>query len=170
MGNMLVTWDATLYTAPNVEALNFTNQGILFASANAGSGRVLVFNQDGTFVKNMVDAPEYSNLGNVNFTLGGHVIVADYSALGRGIRELDQNTGAVLATFGEEAGLLQEDMIVDGVGVVVPARRALLGLLGAVFARIALRVIPSAVWENHRKRRIGCRRRPQGSEMAVCSR
>jgi len=114
MGNLLVSWDATPYTAPNVEALNFNQQGILFASANVGSGRVLVFNQDGTFIKNMVDSPEYSSLGNVNFTFGGHVIVADFSAQGRGIRELDQNTGAVLATFGQEVGLLQEDMAVDG--------------------------------------------------------
>lgn len=113
-GNQVVTWDASPYTAGSVEALNFNKQGILFVSANPGSGRVLVFNQDGTFVKNLVDAPQYSNLGNVNFTLDAHVIIADFSAQGRGIRELDQSTGAVLGTFGQEAGLLQEDMAVDG--------------------------------------------------------
>ena len=113
-GNLVVSWDANPYTAQFVEALNFNTQGLLFVSSNPGSGRVNVFKQDGTFVKNLVDAPEYVALGNVNFTLLGHVIVADFSAQGRGIREIDQNTGALVGTFGQEAGLYEEDMAVDG--------------------------------------------------------
>ena len=113
-GLLTVSWDATPYSAPAVESLNFDKNGLLYVSANPGDGRVPRFQSDGTFVSNLVDAPAFSNLGNVNLTLQGHVILADFSAAGRGMREIDPATGTVINTFGEEAGLLQEDVAVDG--------------------------------------------------------
>jgi len=113
-GALTVSWDATPYTAPAVESLNFDKYGQMYVSANPGDGHVPRFQSDGTFVSDLVSGSEFTNLGNVNLTLHGNVILADFSAAGRGMRELDPTTGTVVNTFGQEAGLLQEDVAVDG--------------------------------------------------------
>ncbi|MBI5535883.1 MAG: NHL repeat-containing protein [Deltaproteobacteria bacterium] len=113
-GAKVVEWSMASNSAPSVEALNFDKKGILYASSNAGDGRVPRFDMAGTFQSYLVNDLSYSNLGNVNFTLQGHVILSDFSAAGRGIRELDATNGNLIATFGVEMGLYQEDMFVDG--------------------------------------------------------
>ncbi len=113
-GVKVVEWSMAAYGATAVEALNFDKNGVLYASSNPGDGRVSRFDMSGAFQGYLVNDPAFSNLGNVNFTNLGTVILSDFSALGRGTRELDPADGTVLATFAEEAGLLQEDMFVDG--------------------------------------------------------
>ncbi len=112
-GVKVVEWSMAVYGATAVEALNFDKNGVLYASSNPGDGRVSRFDMSGAFQGYLVNDPTFSNLGNVNFTNQGTVILSDFSALGRGTRELDPANGTVLATFGQEAGLLQEDMFVD---------------------------------------------------------
>lgn len=112
-GVKVVEWSMAAYGATAVEALNFDKNGVLYASSNPGDGRVSRFDMSGAFQGYLVNDPAFSNLGNVNFTNLGTVILSDFSALGRGTRELDPADGTVLATFAEEAGLLQEDMFVD---------------------------------------------------------
>ncbi len=112
-GAKVVEWSMTAYGATAVEALNFDKNGVLYASSNPGDGRVSRFDMSGAFQGYLVNDPAFFNLGNVNFTNQGTVILSDFSKLGRGTRELDPTNGAVLATFGQEAGLLQEDMFVD---------------------------------------------------------
>jgi hypothetical protein len=113
-GVKVAEWSMASYSATAVEALNFDKKGVLYASSNPGDGRVPRFDMAGTFQSYLINDPVYTNLGNVNFTLEGHVIVSDFSAQGRGVRELDALSGNLLATFGQEPGLLQEDMFVDG--------------------------------------------------------
>jgi|GEM_PF-1643520 len=112
-GVKVVEWPMAAYGATAVEALNFDKNGVLYASSNPGDGRVSRFDMSGVFQGYLVNDPAFFNLGNVNFTNQGTVILSDFSALGRGTRELDAANGTVLATFGHEAGLLQEDMFVD---------------------------------------------------------
>jgi MYXO-CTERM domain-containing protein len=112
-GVKVVEWSMAAYGATAVEALNFDKNGVLYASSNPGDGRVSRFDMSGAFQGYLVNDPSFYNLGNVNFTNQGTVILSDFSALGRGTRELDPANGTVLATFAEEAGLLQEDMFVD---------------------------------------------------------
>jgi sugar lactone lactonase YvrE len=108
-----VEWPMASYSATAVEALNFDKKGVLYASSNPGDGRVPRFDMAGAFVSYLVNDPSFFNLGNVNFTNQGTVILSDFSALGRGTREVDPANGNVIATFGQEVGLLQEDMFVD---------------------------------------------------------
>jgi MYXO-CTERM domain-containing protein len=112
-GVKVVEWAMAGYGATAVEALNFDKNGVLYASSNPGDGRVSRFDMSGVFQGYLVNDPAFFNLGNVNFTNQGTVILSDFSALGRGTRELDPANGTVIATFGQEAGLLQEDMFVD---------------------------------------------------------
>ena len=113
-GVKVTEWSMASFSAPSVEALNFDKKGVLYASSNGGDGRVPRFDMAGNFQSYLINDLNYSNLGNVNFTLKGNVILADFSGLGRGTRELDAVNGTLLATFGQEAGLYQEDMFVDG--------------------------------------------------------
>ena len=97
----------------SIESIYFNGEGVLFASANAGLGVVGRYSQMGAALPDVVSAPEFSNLGNVNLTSAGLVIVSDFSNRGRGLRELDPATGMVVRTFGMDIGL-QEDVMIDG--------------------------------------------------------
>lgn len=120
-GVQLVAFSVDAFTTPAVESLNFDAKGVLYASANPGDGRVFRTDLQGMLLGNLVSDPLYKNLGNVNFTKAGHIIIADFSGQGRGIREVD-TTGATVKTFGEQVGLYYEDMVVDGADRIFASR------------------------------------------------
>lgn len=97
--------------SPQVESLNFNAAGRLFASANPGNGTVASWKADGTDQQNLVQDSAYQKLGNVNFSMTGHVLLSDFSGT-RGVRELDPNTGALLKEFGQGTSK-HEDMVID---------------------------------------------------------
>jgi hypothetical protein len=97
----------------SIESIYFDGTGVMFASANPGLGVVGRYSQTGMELPDVARAPELLNLGNVNLTDAGDVMVSDFSAMGRGMRELDAATGAVIRTFGTDLGL-QEDVMIDG--------------------------------------------------------
>lgn len=97
----------------SVESIYFDAAGTLYASANPGRGVVARFEQSGAGLADVVSGPAFSNLGNVNLTDAGRVIVADFSGMGRGLREIDPADGAVVHTFGADLGR-QEDVMIDG--------------------------------------------------------
>lgn len=121
-GVKIAEWSMAAHSATAVEAINFDKNGILYVSSNPGDGRVARFDMAGAFQGYLINDPLFTNLGNVNFTQQGHVIVSDFSAQGRGVRELDAANGALIKTFGEEGGLYQEDMMVDGTDRVFVSR------------------------------------------------
>jgi len=96
-----------------VESIYFAGDGTLFATANPGTGVVARYAIDRTALPDLIADPLLSNLGNVNLTVDGNVLVSDFSRMNRGLRELDPSTGALLATFGADLGR-QEDVLVDG--------------------------------------------------------
>ncbi len=112
-GNFVRSFSTLTRLGTSVESIYFDGAGVLFASANPGLGVVARFSQTGMDQADVVSGPAFLNLGNVNLTAAGTVIVSDFSAMGRGLREIDPTTGAVLRTFGEDLGL-QEDVMIDG--------------------------------------------------------
>jgi hypothetical protein len=120
-GKQTVSFDVTPYSLASIESLNFDANGVLYASANPGSGKVLRFDQSGNLLSYLVDDPLYVNLGNVNFTKDGNIVISDFSGQGRGIREVD-TSGNLLRTFGKKAGLFYEDMLVDGADRIFASR------------------------------------------------
>lgn len=97
----------------SVESIYFDGAGTMFASANPGLGTVARYDAEGIAGADVVMGDEFLNLGNVNLTEEGNVIVADFSSEGRGLRELDPATGAVIRTFGTDLSR-QEDIMIDG--------------------------------------------------------
>lgn len=97
----------------SIESIYFDGTGVMFASANPGLGAVGRYTQTGMDLPDVVRGPELLNLGNVNLTEAGDVVVSDFSAMGRGVREIDVTTGRVIRTFGADLGL-QEDVMIDG--------------------------------------------------------
>jgi MYXO-CTERM domain-containing protein len=112
-GMLAGTIETSTRLGSSVESIYFAGDGTLFASANPGLGVIARYRIDRTPLPDVVVAPEFLNLGNVNLTNAGNVIVSDFSGTGRGLRELDPATGVVLRTFGRSLGL-QEDVMIDG--------------------------------------------------------
>ena len=96
-----------------VESIYFDAAGTMYASANPGLGVVARYQRDGTESSDVVMDEAFLNLGNVNLTEEGNVILADFSDMNRGIRELDPATGDVIRAFGTDLGR-QEDIMIDG--------------------------------------------------------
>jgi MYXO-CTERM domain-containing protein len=107
------TIDTSVRLGVSVESMYFAGDGTLFATANPGRGVVARYGIDRSVLPDLVAEPLFENLGNVNLTVDGNVLVSDFSGMGRGLRELDPATGALLATFGTDLGR-QEDVMVDG--------------------------------------------------------
>lgn len=112
-GVLAGTIDTSSRLGSSVESIYFAGDGTLFATANPGLGVVARYRMDRTPLPDVVSAPAFLNLGNVNLTNAGDVLVSDFSGTGRGLRELDPATGAVLDAFGADLGL-QEDVMIDG--------------------------------------------------------
>ncbi len=110
-GAVVTTWGTKTLLAPQVESLNFNAAGRLFASANPGNGTVASWKNDGSDQKVFVSDSSYLSLGNVNFSMGGNVLLADFSG-SRGVRELNPTTGALITEFGQGTSK-HEDMVVD---------------------------------------------------------
>lgn len=79
-GAQVTSWDTGALLAPQVESLNFNAAGRLFASANAGNGTVASWKSDGSDPQVFVKDNAYLNLGNVNFSATGNVLLADFPA------------------------------------------------------------------------------------------
>ena len=112
-GNFVRSFATLTRLGMAVESIYFDGSGVLFASANPGLGVVARYSQTGMDRPNVVSGPAFMSLGNVNLTAAGNVIVSDFSGMGRGLRELDPATGAVLRTFGADLSF-QEDVMIDG--------------------------------------------------------
>ncbi|MBK7579879.1 MAG: NHL repeat-containing protein [Myxococcales bacterium] len=110
-GAQVTSWDTGALLAPQVESLNFNAAGRLFASANAGNGTVASWKSDGSDPQVFVKDNAYLNLGNVNFSATGNVLLADFSG-SHGVRELHPTTGALLKEFGLGTSK-HEDMVLD---------------------------------------------------------
>jgi len=110
-GTQVATWSTLTLLAPQVESLNFNAAGRLFASANPGNGTVASWKNDGSDQQVLVSASSYLMLGNVNFSMKGNVLLADFSGT-RGVRELNPTTGALIQEFGQGTSK-HEDMVVD---------------------------------------------------------
>ncbi len=113
VGALVGTIDTSTRLGSAVESIYFAGDGTLFATANPGLGVVARYRMDRTPLPDVVSAPTFLNLGNINLTTAGSVLVSDFSAMGRGLRELDPVSGAVLGTFGTDLGQ-QEDVMIDG--------------------------------------------------------
>jgi hypothetical protein len=111
-GTRVLSLDTSMRPGPFVESIYFGGDGTLYASANPGSGRVARWTIAGGDLPDVVDDPSFLNLANVNLTVEGNVVVSDFSGMNRGLRELDPDTGAILATFGMDLGR-QEDVMID---------------------------------------------------------
>lgn len=107
------TIDTSVRLGVSVESIYFAGDGTLLATANPGRGVVARYGFDRSPLPDLLDDPLFENLGNVNLTIDGNVLVSDFSETGRGLRDLDATTGALLATFGTDLGR-QEDVMVDG--------------------------------------------------------
>jgi sugar lactone lactonase YvrE len=105
--------DTAARLGTSVESIYFAGDGTLFATANPGLGTIARWRRDATALPDVVSDAAFLNLGNVNLTNEGRVLVSDFSGMGRGIRELDPVTGEVLRTFGTDLRR-QEDVMVDG--------------------------------------------------------
>ncbi len=112
-GGFVRAFSTAVRMGSSIESIYFDGTGVMFASANPGLGVVARYSQTGAELPDVVSAPAFLNLGNVNLTEAGDVVVSDFSAMGRGLRELDAGSGAVLRTFGTDLGL-QEDVMIDG--------------------------------------------------------
>lgn len=112
-GTLVRTLDTGTRLGSAVESIYFAGDGTLFATSNPGVGRVARYSITGAELDDVVLDDAFRNLGNVNLTAAGDVIVSDFSNLGRGLRELDPDTGAILRTFGTDL-MLQEDVMIDG--------------------------------------------------------
>ncbi|MCL4752445.1 MAG: hypothetical protein KJ015_19940 [Myxococcales bacterium] len=110
-GTQVTTWSTAAVLAPQVESLNFNAAGRLFASANPGNGTVASWKNDGGDQQVLVSDSSYVSLGNVNFSMKGNVLLADFSGT-RGVRELNPTTGALIQEFGQGSSK-HEDMVVD---------------------------------------------------------
>jgi sugar lactone lactonase YvrE len=110
-GTQVTTWSTAALLAPQVESLNFNAAGRLFASANPGNGTVASWKNDGTDQQVLVSNAAYQMLGNVNFSMSGNVLLADFSG-NKGVRELNPTTGALIKEFGQGTSK-HEDMVVD---------------------------------------------------------
>jgi streptogramin lyase len=112
-GTFVRAFSTTARLSVAVESIYFDGAGVMFATANPGSGVVARFDRTGANLADVVNAPAFLNLGNVNLTEAGNVLVSDFSGMNRGLRELDPATGSVVRTFGSALGR-QEDVMVDG--------------------------------------------------------
>lgn len=111
VGAVVTTWSTATVLAPQVESLNFNAAGRLFASANPGNGTVASWKTDGSDQQVFVSDSSFQMLGNVNFSMGGNVLLADFSGA-RGVRELNPTTGALIKEFGQGTSK-HEDMVID---------------------------------------------------------
>ena len=105
--------DTATRLGPQVESIYFGGDGTLYASSNPGLGVVARYTITRDPLADVVANAVFSNLGNVNLTNSGRVLVSDFSGAMRGLRELDPATGTITATFGTDLGR-QEDVMVDG--------------------------------------------------------
>ncbi len=112
-GGLLRTFTTLPRLGSSVESIYFDGTGTMFASSNPGLGRVARYGADGTDQPDVIFDPAFANLGNVNLTDAGAVLVSDFSGEGRGLREIDPASGAILRTFGTGLGR-QEDVMIDG--------------------------------------------------------
>lgn len=112
-GTLVGTIDTSARLGTSVESIYFGGDGTLYASANPGLGVVARYTMARMPLPDVVSDAAFLNLGNVNLTNDGNVIVSDFSGAMRGLRELDPATGAVMRTFGTDLGL-QEDVMIDG--------------------------------------------------------
>lgn len=112
-GTRAGTIDTATRLGSSVESIYFAGDGTLFATANPGLGVIARYTITGSPLPDVVDAPAFLNLGNVNLTNAGNVIVSDFSGTMRGLRELDPATGTVMRAFGTDLGR-QEDVMIDG--------------------------------------------------------
>lgn len=112
-GALAGTIDTSGRLGSAVESIYFGGDGTLYASANPGLGVVARYTIARLPLADVVADAAFLNLGNVNLTNDGHVIVSDFSGVMRGLRELDPATGAVLRTFGTDLAR-QEDVMIDG--------------------------------------------------------
>ena len=110
-GAVVTQWSTAAVLLPQVESLNFNAAGRLFASANPGNGTVASWKNDGTDQKVFIADSSFTMLGNVNFSMGGNVLLADFSGT-RGVRELNPSTGALIQEFGQGTSK-HEDMVID---------------------------------------------------------
>lgn len=104
--------------AQYVESIAFDRFGVLYASANTGNGTVARYEQDGTDLPDVVSAPLFLSLSNVNLTREETILVSDFSRAARGLRELDPANGEIVRTFGTELSR-QEDVALDGADRVI---------------------------------------------------
>jgi MYXO-CTERM domain-containing protein len=112
-GGFLRAFDTMPRLGMWIESIYFDAAGVLYASANPGSGVVARYTQTGADMGDVVSSPDFLNLGNINLTNVGTVLVSDFSGGNRGLRELDVATGAVVRTFGTDL-MRQEDVMIDG--------------------------------------------------------
>jgi DNA-binding beta-propeller fold protein YncE len=105
--------DTTTRLGPQVESIYFGADGTLYATSNPGLGTVARYTITRDALPDVVADAAFLNLGNVNLTNAGRILVSDFSGAMRGIREIDPATGAIIATFGTDLGR-QEDVMVDG--------------------------------------------------------
>lgn len=110
-GAVVTQWSTAAVLLPQVESLNFNGAGRLFASANPGNGTVASWKNDGSDQKVFISDSSFTMLGNVNFSMGGNVLLADFSGA-RGVRELNPTTGALIKEFGQGTSK-HEDMVID---------------------------------------------------------
>ena len=109
-GAKITEWSTLATLSNSVESLNFGPGGRLYASANPGNGVVVSYKTDGTDVQTLVTGAAFQNLGNVNTSVSGNLLISDFSG-SRGMRELDQS-GAVLQEFGQGTSK-HEDATID---------------------------------------------------------
>jgi len=112
-GNFVRAFSTTARMGGGIESIYFDGAGVMYASANPGTGIVARFTDAGANLADVVNDPSFLNLANVNLTAAGFVIVSDFSGGLRGVREIDPATGVVVRTFGTDL-MRQEDMMIDG--------------------------------------------------------
>ena len=81
-GTRTRTLDTSVRLGTAVESIYFAGDGTLFATANPGVGRVARYSITGAELADVVLDDAFRNLGNVNLTAAGDVIVSDFSNTG----------------------------------------------------------------------------------------